>query len=44
MARKAGTAGVVEHSISVWCESDIFHALGLRYVPPHMRHFHGISS
>lgn len=33
-----------EHAVSVWCETDIFDAVGLHYVPPHMRHFHGVSS
>eukprot|EP00892_Ulva_mutabilis_P008549 jgi/Ulvmu1/6066/UM027_0044.1 len=33
-----------EHVVSVWCESDIFQAVGLAYVPPHMRHFHGVGS
>lgn len=32
------------HAVSVWCETDIFEAVGLHYVPPHMRHFHGVSS
>lgn len=32
------------HAVSVWCETDIFEAVGLHYVPPHMRHFYGVSS
>lgn len=26
--------------VSLWCESDIFEAIGLSYVPPFLRFFH----
>ena len=44
--KRASAAAVPprEHAVSVWCETDIFEAVGLAYVPPHMRHFHGVSS
>lgn len=29
----------LEPAVAATCESDIFHALGLAYVPPHMRMF-----
>jgi hypothetical protein len=30
--------------IPVWCETDIFKAVGLSYVPPFMRFFHDCSA
>jgi hypothetical protein len=42
--KQRGAAAPLEHVVSVWSETDIFHAVGLSYVPPHMRHFHSISS
>jgi hypothetical protein len=29
-----------KQSLTVWCESDVFQAIGLSYVPPFMRQFH----
>lgn len=40
----AAAAPAAQHVVSTWCETDIFEAVGLHYVPPHMRHFHGVSS
>jgi hypothetical protein len=37
-------AAADERQLTVWCETDIFQALGLSYVPPFMRHFHDVSS
>ena len=42
--KRCVAAAPLEHVVSVWSETDIFHAVGLSYVPPHMRHFHNVSS
>ena len=41
--KRCGAAAPLEHAVSVWSETDIFHAVGLSYVPAHMRHFHNVS-
>lgn len=43
-AKRMGGPAPLEHVVTVWSETDIFCAVGLSYVPPHMRHFHSISS
>lgn len=32
-----------EQALTVWCETDIFRAIGLTYVPPFMRFFHDVK-
>lgn len=40
---RSGRTAPNEHAMTVWCETDIFRAIGLTYVPPFMRYFHDVK-